>query len=126
MRFGLDVHIDGDLIESPQSELMLTARGNGVPPRTFTGTAAILETLVVQAAEYVYSKSQPSRWAEFLSVTGRNAEAIEFCRTAAAGADPKTRADLLNDWANAHESTGGSPHEALVLYREAVKLNPDL
>jgi len=125
-RFGHDVHIDGDLVESQQGGLVLTVRGNGVPPRNFSGLGTDLEKIVVQAAEYIYSKSQPSRWAAFLSVTGRNVEAIEFCRTAAASADPAARADLLNDWANALLNTGGSPQEALVLYREAVKLNPDL
>ena len=125
-RFGHDVHIDGDLIESPQGVLVLTIRGNGVPPRAFAAAATNLEKLIDQAAEYVYSKSQPSRWAAFLSLNGRNAEAIEFCRTAAAGADPQTRAALLNDWANALENTGGSLREALALYREAVKLKPDL
>src|SRR6202050_1112300 len=125
-RFGHDVHIDGDLIESPQGVLVLTIRGNGVPPRAFAGAATNLEKLIDQAAEYVYSKSQPSRWAAVLSLNGRNAEGIEFCRPAAAGADPQTRAALLNDWANALENTGGSLREALALYREAVKLKPDL
>jgi tetratricopeptide (TPR) repeat protein len=125
-RFGHDVHIDGELVETPSAGLALTVRGSGVPPKTFGGTATELDKLTLAAAEYVYSKSQPSRWAGYLLEVGRNAEAIEYCRTAVAGADPPTRADLLNDWANALLSTAGSEREALSLYREAVKVKPDL
>lgn len=125
-RFGHDVHIDGDLVETPVSGLALTVRGNGVPPRTFAGTASQLDQLKVDAAEYVYSKSQPVRWAQYLFDAGRNEEALEFCRTAVVGADALTHAQLLNDWGNAVLATGGSNDEALLLYREAVKLKPDL
>jgi hypothetical protein len=32
-RFGHDLHIDGDLIETVTGGLTLTVRGNGVPPK---------------------------------------------------------------------------------------------
>ena len=124
-RFGHDVHIDGDLIETPEGGLALTVRGSGVPPKIFAAGRTDLEKLTVQAAEYVYSKSQPARWSAYLINTERYEEAIEFCRTAAAGAEPETRAKLLNGWAIAMQNTGGSQQEALVLYREAAKLAPD-
>jgi hypothetical protein len=60
-RLGHDVHINGDLIESLAGGLALTVRGNGVSPKTFSGAATELEKLTIEAAEYVYSKSQPSR-----------------------------------------------------------------
>ena len=69
-RFGHDVHIDGDLIETAAGGLALTVRGNGVPPKTFSGSATELEKLTVEAAEYVYSKSQPARWAAYLTQRG--------------------------------------------------------
>ena len=40
--------------------------------------------------------------------------------------DAPIRAELLNDWANALENTGGSSREALALYREAARLDPRL
>lgn len=123
-RFGHDVHIDGDLIETPSGALSLTVRGNGVPPRVFTGAPEEFDKLTARAAEYVYGMSQPSRWAAYLALNGRNAEAIEFCRTAVPGADPTTRAHLLNDWANALLNTGGSHEEALSLYRAAIRQDP--
>lgn len=125
-QFGHDLHIEGDLIETPTGGLTLTVRGNGVPPKSFGAPAAELDKLTAAAAEYVYSKSQPARWAAFLIDSARNDEAIAFCRTAIPSVDAPIRAELLNDWANALENTGGSAREALALYREAARLEPGL
>jgi len=124
-RFGHDVHVDGDLFEAAAGGLALTVRGNGVPAKTFSASAAEVERLTVEAAEYVYSKSQPARWAAYLTSVERDEEAIAFCRTAVASADPVERPGLLSTWSNAIESTGGSTREALALLRAAVKLQPD-
>lgn len=125
-RFGHDVHIDGDLTEAPTGGLELTVRGNGVPPKTFSGPATGLDRLTVDAAEYVYSKSQPERWAAYLIDQNRFAEAIAFSRYAVASALPEERGGLLSRWALALESSGGSVREALALYRAAIKLQPEL
>ena len=124
-RFGHDVHVDGDLIEAAAGGLALTVRGNGVPAKTFSASATEVERLTVESAEYVYSKSQPARWAAYLTTVERYEEAIAFCRTAVASADPVERPGLLSTWSNAIESTGGSTREALALLRAAVKLQPD-
>jgi tetratricopeptide (TPR) repeat protein len=123
-RFGNDVHIDGDLVETPTGGLELTVRGNGVPPRTFGAPVADLAKLTVEAAEYVYSMSQPARWATFLNNSGRYAEAIEFCRTEIPRVAPDDRSVLLTRWALANDSSGGSTRESLELLRAAVKLQP--
>jgi tetratricopeptide (TPR) repeat protein len=124
-RFGHDVHIDGDLVETPTGGLALTIRGNGVPPKSFSGSAMELEKLTVEAAEYVYSKSQPVRWAYYLQNMGRHEEAIAFCRAAVGSASLDDQPHLLNVWANSINNMGGSAHEALALYRAALKLKPD-
>ncbi len=124
-RFGHDVHIEGDLIETPAGGLALTVRGNGVPPKTFSGSATELEKLTTQTAEYVYSKSQPARWAYYLQDVGRSEEAIAFCRAALGSATKDDRPYLMNVWANSINNTGGSPRDALALYRTALKLKPD-
>jgi tetratricopeptide (TPR) repeat protein len=124
-RFGEDVHIDGDLIATPTMGLALTVRGHGVPPKTFSGAVTELEKLIVQGAEYVYSKSQPARWAYYLQSAGRNEEALAFCQAAVGSASKDDRPYLLNVWANSINNTGGSAREALALYRAAVKLKPD-
>jgi tetratricopeptide (TPR) repeat protein len=125
-RFGHDVHIDGDLVEAPAGGLSLTIRGNGVPPKTIEGSAADLRKLTIAAAEYVYSKSQPGRWASYLNTHGRYEEAIAFCKSAVGSAEPAERAMLLTRWAVAIESSGGSIREGLGLERAAAKLQPNL
>jgi tetratricopeptide (TPR) repeat protein len=124
-RFGHDVHIDGDLVETPTGGLAMTVRGNGVPPKTFSGSVTELEKLTTAAAEYVYAKSQPARWAYYLQNAGRSEEAIAFCRAAVSGASKDDQPYLLNVWANSIGNTGGSLREALGLYRAALKLKPD-
>jgi tetratricopeptide (TPR) repeat protein len=124
-RFGHDVHIDGDLVETAAGGLALTVRGNGVLPKTFSGAATEFEKLTVLAAEYIYSQSQPARWASYLRGVERYDETIAFSRTAVASADPAERPALLNDWALAIQSSGGSARETLTLFRAAVKLQPD-
>jgi tetratricopeptide (TPR) repeat protein len=123
-RFGHDVHIDGDVFETPKGDLALTVRGNGVPPRTFSDPANEMEKLVVQAAEYIYSQSQPGRWAAYLTEVGRDQEALTFCPSALAGAELAERPSILNYWGIALQNTTDSTREALVLFRAAVKLQP--
>ena len=125
-RFGHDEHIAGDLVETVTGGLALTVRGHRVLPKTFSGSATELEKLTVAAAEYVYAKSQPVRWASYLVSTERNEEAIAFCRTAVSRAELEERPRLLQMWATAIENVGGSNREALALYRAAVKLEPNL
>jgi tetratricopeptide (TPR) repeat protein len=124
-RFGHDVHIDGDLVETPAGGLELTVRGNGVPPRTFSASGVDLPKLTVDAAEYVYSMSQPVRWATFLNNSGRYGEAITFCRTAIPSVATEDRSMLLTRWALANDSSGGSTRESLELLRAAIKLQPN-
>ncbi len=123
-RYGHDVHIDGELIQTPGGGLALTVRGNGVPANTFEGSVIELAKLTTQAAEYVYSKSQPARWASYLTNVGRSAEAVAFCRKTIGSASRGDRPYLLNSWANAIQNTGGSIEESLNLYRAALKLEP--
>jgi tetratricopeptide (TPR) repeat protein len=124
-RFGHDVHIEGDLVETTAARLALTVRGNGVPAMTFEGSAAELGKLTSKAAEYVYSKSQPARWATYLTNVGRNEEAIAFSRTVMATVAAVERPWLLNAWAIGLQSSGGSVREGLGLFRAAVRLAPD-
>jgi len=124
-RFGHDVHIDGDLVETMAGGLALTVRGNGVPPKTFSGSPTELEKLTGLAAEYVYSKSQPARWATYLNNTDRYAEAIAFSRAAMTSADPAQRPWLLNNWAIGLQLSGASVRDALNVLRAAVRLQPD-
>ncbi len=125
-RYGHDVHIEGDLIETSGGGLALTVRGNGVPASTFEGSATELRKLITLAAEYVYAKSQPARFAYYLQNSGRNEEAIEFCRTAFGAASPEDRPYLLNVWANGIQNTGGSVEESLKIVPRGAEIEARL
>ena len=75
-RFGHDLHIDGDLVQTEKGGLALTVRGSGILPKTFTDEARNLDKLLTEAGEYVYGQSQPGLWAAYLSNNDRNDEAI--------------------------------------------------
>jgi tetratricopeptide (TPR) repeat protein len=124
-RFGHDLHIYGDVVETDPGSVALTVRGDGVMPKTFTGTSRELSKLSVAAAEYVYGQSEPALWAAYLSIRDRYAESIAFAQSAYLRADRADRPYLLNSWAIALESSGAPPREALALYREALRLKPD-
>ena len=127
-RFGHDQHIDGDLVTPPTGGLALTVRGTGILPKTFVSGSMDLGHVLTEAGEYVYSQSQPGLWATYLVENKREDEAIRFCQTVYGKVDAAERPYLLNNWANAIASPGGerAVREALVLWREAVRLQPDL
>ena len=126
-RFGHDQHIDGDLVITQTGGLALTVRGTGVLPRTFVNEKRDLDRLITQAAEYVYSQSQPGLWVGYLNTNNRSDEAIRFAREVYGSARPEDRPLILSSWANAITSKGGEEAlaQALPLYRESVRLKPD-
>jgi tetratricopeptide (TPR) repeat protein len=122
-RFGHDLHISGDLIETPTGTLALTVRGDGVPPKTFNGPGTELEKLTAGAAEYVYGQSQPVPWLSYLVSHGRDEEAIAFAQQAFVRTDKDERPRLLVDWAIALLDINKF-REALPLLQQAIALNP--
>jgi tetratricopeptide (TPR) repeat protein len=126
-RFGHDLHIDGDLVETRTNGFALTVRGTGILPKVFVDDDRNLESLLTQAGEYVYGQSEPGLWAAYLSNNDRYDDAIHFAQAAYGTADLNERPYLLNYWANAISGKGGEGTlgETLPLYREAVRLKPD-
>ena len=104
-RFGHDLHIGGELVQTGAGGLALTVRGEGVPAATFTGGPEDLTKLAAQAAEYVYGRSQPQQYATYLNQAGRYNDDISFVQ----GAFPRAKSDeertqLANAWGNAYAS----------------------
>ncbi len=127
-RFGHDLHIGGDLVESASGGLALSVGGDGLSPKTFTGGADDLDKLVVDAAQYVYSEFEPDLWADYLSEAGRCPESIAFIKSSFSRADDQQRAGLLNRWATCQmdmDPSLSSRREALELFQRAIELNPD-
>jgi tetratricopeptide (TPR) repeat protein len=102
-RFGHDLHIGGELMQTGTGGLALTVRGEGVPAATFSGDQGDLQKLTVQAAEYVYGRSQPARFAAYLTDENRFEEEVSFLASVfpRAGTDVD-RANLANIWGNAY------------------------
>ncbi len=128
-RFGHDIHIGGDLIETDSGGLALTVRGDNVSPRTFTGSAGELDALVASAAQYLYSQFQPVLWAQYLLWNGRCPEAIDFVKSIYyGGADAQSRAALLDEWAlcaRPARPASGSWQEGARLLQAAIAIQPD-
>jgi tetratricopeptide (TPR) repeat protein len=124
-RFGHELHIGGDLIETSTGSLSLTVRGNGVPPKTFTGSADQLAKVTVEAAQYVYAESQPVLWAIYLENEYRYAEEVAFIKSVYAAVDPTDRPYMLNSWANAQSALNEPSVADLKLYQEAIRLKAD-
>jgi tetratricopeptide (TPR) repeat protein len=124
-RFGHDLRIGGDLVETRAGGLALTVRGDGVQARVFTGTTDELDKLIISAAQYVYAESQPVLWAIYLEGVGRHEEELAFIKSIYGAANPADRPYLLNSWANVTLITGGSGRDVLKMYQSAIKLKPD-
>jgi tetratricopeptide (TPR) repeat protein len=123
-RFGHDVHIDGDLVQTPAGGLALTVRGDEVVPKTFEGAATDLDKLTTQAAEYIYGRSQPYQYFTYLQANHRDAEALDFVAGAVLRAnDDSLRARLANGWGSSLQAMN-QPAEALQKYHLAMSLQP--
>lgn len=122
-RFGHDVRIEGDLIQTPDGGLALTIRGDGIPARTFAGPIDDLDRLTTQAAEYGYSRSQPWLYAIYLSNAGRYQDILDFIPAAYARASPAERPNLANVWGLGLINLGRAA-EAVDKYRLEISLSP--
>lgn len=124
-RFGHDLHVGGDLVQNESGGLTLTVRGDGVLPKSFSG--GDLGKMTTEAAEYVYGESQPGLFTQYLTEVNRNDEAIAFAKSHLAQANLADQPYLLNYWGNAFINEGGpnAMAQALPLYREAVRIQPD-
>ncbi|MDE2355295.1 MAG: hypothetical protein KGL69_00930 [Alphaproteobacteria bacterium] len=123
-RFGHDVHVEGDLVQTAEGGLALTVRGDGVPAKTFEGQANALDALTAQGAEYIYSRSQPYQFAVYLLDDKRAADALAFIPGAfARAATDLDRSKLASAWGIAFDESNQAA-KAAEKYRLAIQLDP--
>jgi tetratricopeptide (TPR) repeat protein len=67
-RFGHQTHITGEIYRSKDG-IAVTARAGGDPGATVTGSEADIDTVMQQAAEKIYERTQPYRYAVYLGET---------------------------------------------------------
>ena len=125
-RFGHDVRIGGNLIETESGDIALTVRGDGMLAKTFNGKPENLHQLVVAAAQYVYAEAQPVLWAIYLEGDGRFKDELDFIKARYSSVPPSDRPYLLNSWGNILGVTEGpAQRRSLELYESAFRLKPD-
>src|SRR5471030_1832300 len=124
-RLGHDIHINGDADLSKDGTVTLFVRGEGVPASHFSGPLEDFDKLAVRAAEYIYGRSQATRYATYLINTNRNADAVQFLPGAMVRAKPAEAPELATLWGNAL-GTQGKLDEAENKYRLALLLEPHL
>jgi tetratricopeptide (TPR) repeat protein len=72
---GSQVRITGEVVRT-STGLAVTARAGEEPGRRFEGPEGDIDKLVGQAAEAIYEKTQPYRYAAYLNTHGHPAEAL--------------------------------------------------
>jgi tetratricopeptide (TPR) repeat protein len=106
-------------------EVALYIRGNGMAARTFTGSRSQLQGLIEQAAEYIYSRSQPVAFSVFLNEQHRYQEAAKFCSEMYPNATHTVdRSQLVFSWGSALEGEGDLDN-AIDKFRIALQLRPE-
>jgi len=127
-RFGHDQQINGDLVQTDKGGLALTVRGTGILPKTFTDEGRNLDHLLTQASEYVFGQGEPLLLMRYLIYGGRYDDAIKFAEGAYGSVAATDRPAFLTAWAYAISGKGGprAMQKALPLWRESVRLKPDL
>jgi tetratricopeptide (TPR) repeat protein len=121
--FGKETHIGGAVTVSPQGEVSLTIRADGVRGRTFTGTEGQMPRLITEASEYIYGRFEPQLYASYLLQTQRYEDAERFIPEAYA-LHPGSRAALAYDW-GILLATLGRPEEAVEKLRLSLRAEPD-
>lgn len=118
-----ETRIGGNLVQRGAA-LELTVRGSGFPARTFTVKSNELSVLTTEAAEYIYSRSEPLDYGVYLKYRGRYPETVAHAQREAAQAKRADQVILLRLAADAL-NLQGQLAEALERYRAVIRLDPE-
>jgi tetratricopeptide (TPR) repeat protein len=121
---GHQTHVTGEVYRT-RTGVAITARTSGVGGATVTGTEDDFDTLTERAAESIYSRTQPYRYAVYLSRRGRQQQAEEMLsHLAQESTDVRDRA-----WANiglgTDEAANGNLYGAVAYMRRSIEIIPD-
>jgi Tfp pilus assembly protein PilF len=119
---GHQTHITGDVIHGG-SGIIVTARAGSDSGQSFSGPESNLDALLQQAAEAVYKRTQPYRYAVFLFEHGKLKEAITVFSEIARTGSPIEQAWANVGWSNAL-GLDNRVAESAQKARIAVTLNP--
>jgi tetratricopeptide (TPR) repeat protein len=121
---GNEQHISGDIYRDG-GQLAVVSRIGGDSSETQYGSDDKIDDLITRAAESVYRRTQPYRYAVYLDSNNRDAEAQPIYRALIAGRDDEDRA-----WAFVGLSSSmtgrGDVDGAAAMLRRAIAVNPNL
>ena len=128
---GHDTRISGEVYRTATG-IAVTARSGSDTGVTFTGTDSDLDALVQRAAEHIYSRTQPYRYANYLDrnrnpigLADRRARAAAIYHKLVLGPDPLERAWALNGLGSLRQSQR-QRRAAIAYYRKSIAIRPDL
>ena len=121
---GQQTRISGEVVHTAAG-VAVTARSTDSSGKRFEGAEADLDKLVGQAAEAIYARTQPYRYAVYLGAHGRTAEAQQALEGLVVSGPSEDRA-----WAYSSLSLlafgQGRPEDARRLAETAIRLDPEL
>jgi hypothetical protein len=122
---GHQTHITGEVFRTDES-IAITARTGGDGGTTASGPESAFASLLQQAAEAVYARTQPYRYAIYSINHHRYAAArLSLQRLATGGETSAERAWALNGLANLDNVVTGDLYASVGKYRLATTIVPD-
>jgi tetratricopeptide (TPR) repeat protein len=119
---GEEVKITGEVVRTPEG-LQITARAGGHAAPVFSGSEAELEALLDQAAEAIYARTQPYRYAIYLERAGREAESLAALEALSRSGNETDRKWALSAW-NLRLQAEERYDEAIDKASAAIALDP--
>ncbi|HTQ15349.1 MAG TPA: hypothetical protein VMH86_15870 [Rhizomicrobium sp.] len=121
---GHRTYISGEVFREPGGAISVTARVGADASPAFTGPESDFDTLLQKAAESVYRKTQPYRYAVYLSNNGREKEAEAAYRGLILDGSPEDRAWAYIGLSTIYQAHGDIGDEILML-RKALDVIPN-
>jgi tetratricopeptide (TPR) repeat protein len=122
---GHETHLSGEVVRTADG-ITLTARLSDADSTTFTGPETKLNALIDQAAEHIYGRTQPYRYARYLSLTEhRFAEAAARFKALTVSGSDEDRYWAYVGLGGQLAAVEGDYKSALALFERAVALQPD-
>jgi hypothetical protein len=109
-KLGNNTHISGALVRTALG-LRLTARIGGVGSDSIEGAESDLDTLVERAADAIYSRTQPFRYATYIWQQGRTAEAHQLFQALANSDRPRSRRGPISVWVPPPRTARAAPSQ---------------
>jgi tetratricopeptide (TPR) repeat protein len=121
---GRQTHISGEIFGDGKGGIAVTARVGANASQSFSGQESDTDKLLQEAAEAVYARTQPYRYAVYLGNHGRSAESEATYRALIASGSKIDHA-----WADVGLSTlyqgRGDFTNAIRVLRDAIETRPD-